>query len=145
MVEKGADTYQQVSFLTSDPGKLILLCYRHAILNLRTAKDEYQLNNYEAKAKHLQKALDCIGELNSALDFKRGGPIAKSLDALYNYMMRQLLAADIKRDFKAFEAVAAMLEELESAWEEITSSKNTTAPPAPRMISASGGSREWSV
>ncbi len=144
MVETGADTYQQVSFLTSDPGKLILLCYRHAILNLRAAKDEYQLSNYEAKAKHLQKALDCIGELNSALDFKRGGPIAKSLDALYNYMMRQILAADIERDFKAFEEVVAMLEELESAWEEITSSKNATAPP-PQIISATAGNRKWSV
>ncbi len=145
MLEKGADTYQQVSFLTSDPGKLILLCYRHAILNLRTAKDEYQLSNYEAKAKHLQKALDCIGELNSTLDFQRGGTIAKSLDALYNYMMRRILAADIKRDFRAFEEVIAMLEELESAWEEIASPKNTTAPPPPPMISAPAGSRKWSI
>ena len=154
MVEKGVGTYQQVSFLTADPKKLILICYRQAILNLKAAREHFLAKEYEAKAKSLQKALDFICELNNALDFERGGAIAKNLDTLYKYITRSLLEADIKKDVNIFAAVIAMLEELESAWEEICSPKEkTTAIPAPHMIQAGAvgskatiaGRKEWSV
>ncbi|MCL5807307.1 MAG: flagellar export chaperone FliS [Deltaproteobacteria bacterium] len=119
MVEKGMGTYQEISFLTADPKKLILICYSQAILNLKTAREHYVAKEYEAKAKSLQKALDIICELNNALDFKKGGSIAKNLDELYKYMTRSLLEADIKKDINMFAIIIRMLEELESAWKAI--------------------------
>lgn len=153
MVEKGVGTYQQVSFLTADPKKLILICYRQAILNLKAAREHFLAKEYEAKAKSLQKALDFICELNNALDFEKGGTIAKNLDTLYKYITRSLLEADLKRDVNIFAAIIEMLEELESAWEEICSPKEKTATiPAPHMIPAAAvpkaaiaGRKEWSV
>lgn len=152
MVEKGVGTYQEVSFLTADPKKLILICYRQAILNLKAAREHYLAADYEAKAKSLQKALDIICELNNALDFEKGGSIARNLDALYKYMTRSLLEADIKRDLAMFAAIIKMLEELESAWEDIFSHKEAAAIPAPHMIptaaepkAASTSRKEWSV
>ncbi len=71
------------------------------------------------RQKSLQKALDIIYELNSALDFEKGGSIARNLDTLYKYMTRCLLEADIKRDLNMFAAIIGMLEELESAWKSI--------------------------
>src|SRR5574340_702530 len=115
MTGKGMGTYQEISFLTADPKKLILICYRQAILSLKAAHEHYLAKEYEAKAKSLQKALDIIAELNSALDFEKGGSIAKNLDALYKYMTRSLLEADINRDVSMFTAIIKMLEELESA------------------------------
>ena len=128
MVEKGVGTYQEISFLTADPKKLILICYRQAILNLKAAREHYLAQDYEAKAKSLQKALDIICELNNALDFEKGGSIARNLDTLYKYMTRSLLEADIKRDVTMFAAIIRMLEELESAWEEIFSPKEKGTP-----------------
>lgn len=154
MVEKGVGTYQQVSFLTADPKKLILICYRQAILNLKAAREHFLAKEYEAKAKSLQKALDFICELNNALDFEKGGTIAKNLDTLYKYITRSLLEADIKRDVNIFTAIIGMLEELESAWEEICSPKEKASNiPAPHMIppaaalpkAAIAGRKEWSV
>ncbi len=154
MVEKGVGTYQQVSFLTADPKKLILICYRQAILNLKAAREHFLAKEYEAKAKSLQKALDFICELNNALDFEKGGTIAKNLDTLYKYITRSLVEADLKRDLNIFAAIIGMLEELESAWEEICSPKDrATTIPAPHMIpAAAAGSKptiasrkEWSV
>ena len=119
MVEKGMGAYQEISFLTADPQKLILICYRQTILNLTAAREHYLSNEFEAKAKALQKALDIIYELNSALDFEKGGSIARNLDKLYKYMTRCLLEADIKRDLNVFASIIGMLEELESAWKAI--------------------------
>lgn len=119
MVEKGMGAYQEISFLTADPKKLILFCYRQAILNLKAAREHYLATEYEEKAKNLQKTLDIICELNNALDFEKGGSIARNLDKLYKYMTRCLLEADIKKDLNAFASIIAMLEELESAWKAI--------------------------
>lgn len=153
MVGKGVGTYQEISFLTADPKKLILICYRQAILNLKAAREHYLAAEYEAKAKSLQKALDIICELNNALDFEKGGSIARNLDALYKYMTRSLLEADIKRDLTMLAAIIRMLEELESAWEEIFSHKEAAPLPAPHMIpaalaepeTASTSRKKWSV
>jgi flagellar protein FliS len=119
MVGKGMGTYQEISFLTADPKKLILICYRQAILNLKAAREHYLAKEYEAKAKALQKGLDIICELSNALDFEKGGSIARNLDALYKYMTRSLLEADLKRDLNMFAAIIGILEELESAWKAI--------------------------
>jgi flagellar protein FliS len=153
MVEKGIGIYRQVSFLTADPKKLILICYRQAILNLKAAREHYLANEYQAKAKSLQKALDFICELNNALDFEKGGSIARNLDTLYKYITRSLLEADLKKNLNIFGEIIRMLEELESAWEDIFSRKETAALPAPYMIPtaaagskmAVGGRKEWSV
>ena len=98
---------------------MILVCYRQTILNLKAAREHYLAKEYEAKAKALQKALDIICELNNALDFEKGGSIARNLDALYKYMTRSLLEADLKRDLNMFAAIIGILEELESAWKAI--------------------------
>lgn len=119
MVEKGMSAYQEISFLTADPKKLILICYRQAILNLKAAREHYLAKEYEKKARALQKALAIIYELNNALDFEKGGSIARNLDELYKYMTRCLLEADIKKDPNVFASVIGMLEELESAWKAI--------------------------
>lgn len=154
MVEKGVGAYQQVSFLTADPKKLILICYRQAILNLKAAREHYLAKEYEAKAKSLQKALDFISELNNSLNLEKGGSIARNLDSLYKFMTRGILEADIKRDVSMIGSIIGMLEELESAWEEICSPKEkATAIPAPHMIpvaapgpkAAAAGKKEWVI
>lgn len=115
----GIGAYQQTSILTADPLKLVIMCYEGAISHLRAARDAYAEKDYEAKAFSLQKVIDIIHELSSALDFEKGGPVAANLSALYAYMTRRILEGDLKREPAAFDEVAGMLEELNAAWKEI--------------------------
>jgi len=119
MYRNGARAYRQTNVLTADPKKLVVMCYEGAITNLKVAKERFLSGEHEAKGKAMRKAHDIISELMCALDFEKGGQIAKNLDALYNYMQRRLLVADIKKDMEAIDEVAGMLEELKGAWEEI--------------------------
>jgi len=115
----GHEAYKQTNILTADAKRLVLLCYEEAINNLRVAKENYLNKNYAAKGKAVQKALDIINELRVALDFEKGGDIAKNLDRLYIFLTRHILNADLKKDFRGFEQAASILSDLKSAWEQV--------------------------
>jgi len=119
MYGTGYQTYQQTNIITADPKRLVLICYEGAIHFLKTAKEEYLNREYEAKGKAIQNALAVLSELREALDFEKGGEIARNLDHLYSFMIRYILKADRERDLKVFDQVVAMLKELKSAWEEV--------------------------
>jgi flagellar protein FliS len=134
MYGNGIGAYQQAGVLTADPKRLVLMCYEEAILSLKIAKAKYISRDYEEKAQALQKALDFICALNSALDFKKGGEVASNLHALYNYMMHHLTEADLKRDLRAIDHIIWMLVELKSAWEEILNGQRKDINPSLRHI-----------
>ena len=117
--------YQKTNVMTSDPKKLVVMCYDAAITNLKMAKTMYLEKKYEAKANTLGRAIDIIGELREALNFEKGGEIANNLDALYGYMLSRLMKGDVKRDVGAIDEVINMLEELGSAWKAICLSGDT--------------------
>jgi len=105
--------------LTADPKRLVLMCYEGTIDNLKIGKQQIAQKDYEGKARALTKAQDIINELLCALDYEKGGSIAKNLDSLYNYMLRRIIHVDLKNDLRAVDEVIGMLTELKAAWEEI--------------------------
>lgn len=118
MVGAGHLAYRQTEVVTADPKRLVVLCYERAIENLRKARSKFLKGEYEEKGKAIQKALDILGVLREALDFERGGEIARNLDRLYGFMAGQILSADRRKSTGDLDQVVRMLETLKSAWEE---------------------------
>lgn len=123
MYGNGACAYQQTNIMTAEPKKLVLMCYEGAISSLRRAKEKYEAQEYEAKARAVQKFQDIVNELLCALNFEQGGEIATNLQSIYDYAIRRVLQADIAKETKGFDEVIGMLEELKEAWEEISYGK----------------------
>jgi flagellar protein FliS len=75
----------------------------------------------------LTKAI-CIIEsgLRLSLDKKVGGEIAENLDALYGYMSKQLITANIHNKPELIHEVIKLLTELKGAWEAIDGVKKVT-------------------
>ena len=119
MYKNGVQSYRETNVITADPKKLILMCYEGAIDSLKLGKQKIIEKDYEGKGRALTKSQDIIQELLCSLDFEKGGAIATNLEALYNYMLRRLLHANINKDIDAIDEVIFMLSELESAWQEI--------------------------
>lgn len=115
----GYQIYQQTNIMTADKKRLIILCYEESIYCLRLAKKHFLNNDYVAKGKAIQKAIDIINELRVALDFENGGVVARNLDLIYGFLIHHILKGDIKKDVLAFEQAASILSELKSAWEQI--------------------------
>ncbi len=77
--------------------------------------------------------------LRASLDKKAGGEIAQSLDALYQFMSKRLLLANLKDDPVILEEVRSLLADLKSAWvglEQQTSMSGTQSLAARPQASA---------
>jgi flagellar secretion chaperone FliS len=119
MYSNGIKSYRKTNVVTAGPKRLILMCYEGAIDSLKLGKKKLAEKDYEAKGSALVKAQDIIRELMNALDFEKGGSVARNLDSLYNYMVRRILYADLHKNTEAIDEVIEMLNTLKSAWEEI--------------------------
>ena len=114
--------YQRTNIETSTELGLIVMCYEHAIRFLKQAKDHFKNQEYLQKAEALQQALDIINELKCSLDFEKGKQIATNLDSIYNFLIRTLLEADIRKNLKDFDNAISILHELKEVWERISRS-----------------------
>jgi len=129
MYNNGIQSYRRTNVITADPKRLVLMCYEGAIESLKLGKQRLIDEDYEEKGRALSKAQDIINELLCSLDFEKGGAIAKSLDSLYNYMLRRIMHADVEKDTGAIDEVIGMLNELRSAWEEIFCKQDRETKP----------------
>ncbi|MBN1625119.1 MAG: flagellar export chaperone FliS [Deltaproteobacteria bacterium] len=114
-----SNNYKKTSIETAGKLDLVIMCYEKAIQLLMQAKNHFEMNEIEKKARKMQKALDILNELQSCLNMEKGGQIAKNLDAIYAYLTRRLLLGDIKKDLDAFNESIRILSELKEAWDEI--------------------------
>jgi len=112
--------YGRTSIETAGKLDLIIMCYEKTIQLLRQAKDHFDGNDIEKKARKMQKALDIINELQSCLNIEKGGQIAMNLDAIYTYITQRLLQGDINKDLSVFDECVNLLSELKEAWSEIS-------------------------
>jgi len=117
----GVQSYRKTNITTSDPVKLVIMCYEGAIDSLKLAKEKIKEKDYEKKAKAIIKAQDIIEELICSLDFEKGGEIANNLESIYNYMLRRILQGDLNKDVGPIDEVIGMFTELLSAWQEVAS------------------------
>jgi flagellar protein FliS len=117
----GVQSYRKTNITTSDPVRLVIMCYEGAIDSLKLAKEKIKEKDYEKKAKAIIKAQDIIEELICSLDFEKGGEIANNLESLYNYMLRRILQGDLNKDVGPIDEVIGMFSELLSAWQEVSS------------------------
>jgi flagellar protein FliS len=138
MYGKAIGAYQRTDVMTSEPKRLVLMCYEAAIRNLKIAKEKYLSGDYEAKGRAVQKTQEIIGELSCGLDLEKGGQIARNLQAIYNYMTRRLLLADSERDCQGFDEVTGMLEQLKSTWETLCDRSKNDGDPGARFADSSG-------
>jgi flagellar protein FliS len=72
--------------------------------------------NLADKGKYIGKAHDIINELTVSLNHEVGGQIAKDLERLYNFMVTQLLKANIENDSAPLGTVQKNLETLLDGW-----------------------------
>ena len=116
----GITAYQDNAVTTQSRGRLIVMLYDGAIRFLRLAIREIENNNYEAKGRYINKAIDIINELNAVLDMDAGGEIASNLRKLYIFMTNHLSQANLKCDPQLIRDVIKLMEELNQSWKAIT-------------------------
>lgn len=119
-----AQTYAKVgletSVATASPHQLILMLFDGALLAIAKATTAMQQKHIADKGQAISQAIDIISNgLGASLNFSAGDELANRLAALYDYMCRRLLHANLHNDLAALNEVSRLLGEIKSAWEEI--------------------------
>jgi flagellar protein FliS len=128
---KAIDAYAQVGVETgvasADPHRLILMLFDGSLAAISGARLAMSRADIAAKGAAISKAIAIIdGGLKASLDVKAGGALAERLSELYDYMLRRLLAANLRNDAVILDEVAHLLDELRGAWAQI--GRSTAAP-----------------
>ena len=118
--------YRENEISTSSQGRLILMMYEGAIKFATMALQSLEKGDIAGQGKYINKTHDIINELSLALDLKKGGEVAQSLESLYQFMLSQLTLANIKSDRKALEIVIKILSPLAEAWEQLFHASTNT-------------------
>ena len=126
--------YQKTHVSTADQKKLILMMYDGAIQFIQQADLKLQNNDIMGKGLDVAKAQRIVSELQNALDLKRGGEIAVSLDTLYVYVNNQLSVANLKNSQDHLNNAMAVLTELREAWQGIGASQQPSIPPDEQVV-----------
>lgn len=111
--------YMNNEVMTASGKKLVTMLYEGAVKFLKRSLMAMDNNDIEGTGKNLVKAQAIIIELMSTLDFEEGGIIAENLHALYGYMYKQLVEANIRKRPENISEVMEYLEELKDTWEKI--------------------------
>lgn len=112
----GTNQYKQMAVKTANRGQLLLMLYEAAIKNVKFAALALDKKDIAAKGMHIGKAHDIINELTATLDFEIGGEIARNLERLYNFIVEQLVKANVENSKEPLLAVQKVLETLLDGW-----------------------------
>lgn len=114
------DVGLEISVASASPHKLILMLFEGANEAIIKAKAGIEQNDIPKKGLAISKAIDIIlNGLQSSINLEHGGKLSEDLYALYEYMGRRLLHANVQNDIAALNEVASLLGEIHSAWQEI--------------------------
>ncbi|TCZ81451.1 flagellar export chaperone FliS [Lysobacter sp. N42] len=118
-----ADQYRQTrvtsAVLDADPHRIIAVMFTAARERTRLAAACVDRGDIARKGQAIAEASTIVSSLGGALDLERGGEIAQGLAALYDYIQRRLLEANLRNDAVILAEVDDLLADIESAWSAI--------------------------
>jgi len=111
--------YQSVaahgSVAAADPHRLVLLLLEGALSRITLARACNDRADRQERNRHLERAVAIVGELRACLDLSQG-PLARNLDELYDFVMRQLMLGQLTNDTRGISGAASVLQEIRLAW-----------------------------
>jgi flagellar protein FliS len=116
---------------TATPHQLIVLLFEGACQAVVMARAGIEAGDVPKKGAAISKAIDIIlNGLRASLNLEEGGNLAQNLYALYDYMARRLLHANLHNDKAALDEVLNLLNEIHGAWVDIGKQVGATGAAA---------------
>ena len=115
--------YQQIDTRSriedASPHRLIQLMMESALAKIGLARTQLTEGKIAEKGNNISDAISIINGLQASLNHKADQRMSENFDALYAYMMRRLLEANLQNDESILDEVAGLLRELKEAWDAI--------------------------
>ncbi|WP_113650019.1 flagellar export chaperone FliS [Escherichia albertii] len=120
---KGTQAYAQIgvesAVMSASQQQLVTMLFDGVLSALVRARLFMQDNNLQGKGASLSKAINIIENgLRVSLDEESQDELTQNLIALYSYMVRRLLQANLRNDVSAVEEVESLMRNIADVWKE---------------------------
>jgi flagellar secretion chaperone FliS len=129
MMTDARAAYMDASVATADPSRLLVMLCDRLVLDVQRALAAQLAGNHEEAHHQLVHAQAIVTELRNSLDpegFRGGAELA----ALYDYLYRQLVLANIRRDTEVTEECQHIVTQVAQTWRDAALALARTAVPA---------------
>jgi len=109
--------YLDASIATASPARLLVMLFDRLVLDVQRGLDAQRRGDHEDTHKNLTHAQDILLELASSLrpeEFKGGYDLA----ALYSFLHRQLVMANVRKDAAITDEVLVLVTDLCETWRQ---------------------------
>ena len=105
--------------MDASPHRLVQMMMEGVLEKIALAKGNVNRNEIASKGVNITKAINIVAGLRASLNIELGGEIAVNLDRLYDYMIRQLMKANVKNDESVLDEVSGLMIDIKSSWDAI--------------------------
>jgi flagellar protein FliS len=108
--------YKENSIFTASPEELTLMLYNGLVKFIMRGIDSIDKRNIQEANTNIIKAQNIVSEFMNTLDMKY--ELSASLNAIYDYMKRRLIDANVAKDKAILEEVLGFAKVLRDTWEQ---------------------------
>jgi flagellar protein FliS len=131
MNPKAAQNYLRTRVLTATPEQLQMMLYDGAIRFAESARPALEQKDWETSFNLISRAQSIINELTSTLRHDESPDLCGRLAALYNYVYRKLIEANVQHSMESLDEALRILRFQRQTWgllmEKLTKQKATAA------------------
>lgn len=110
------NAYLKTKVLTASPTELRLMLFEGAIKFCRQARHALTHNDFEGLYNGITRAQKIVLELVNSINPEPDPDLCGKLTALYNYIYRRLIDANMDRDVRAIDESVGLLEYERETW-----------------------------
>ncbi|OWZ84847.1 flagellar export chaperone FliS [Natranaerobius trueperi] len=111
------NNYKETQIKTASSEKLLLMLFDGGLKFLKQAKEHINKKEMKDANYKLKRAQAIVTELMNSLDTKQG-EVATNLLRLYDFMLNELVQANIKKDTEKIDYVMKMMREMRQTFDE---------------------------
>ncbi len=114
-----AQQYMEHEVLTAPPEKLHLMLIQGAMRFIRQAQRAWEQNQDELACESIIRAQEILGEMLAGLRPEQNRPLVSKVAAVYMFVFRSLIQAQLSRDQEALQDALRVLSIEEETWRQV--------------------------
>ena len=121
------DSYRTIDLeakaTSASPYELVLVLFDGLLDELARVRGHIEGKRYQQKGRSLEKCMNILNGLNSALDYDNGGEVVQGLSRLYDYCIYRLSDVRISLSLEGLDEVVDLLGVLREGWEGVNAQR----------------------
>ena len=113
------DVQTKVAVESADQHSLVSMLFSGVVDSLIKVEQSFQSRDLKTRSENITKSQSILFGLRSTLDHDSGGELARLLDSLYDYCIRQLTRSHARNEIEPAREVKGLIKQIGEAWERV--------------------------